>query len=401
MSDTISPYNMLTYSSPQQIYTIISNEYTPNTNTCDVPSPGQPNDWRINYKQTRVYPARFEATCARVPPSDPSLGTTVCPNISNNNRSPIVRWVSNDDQFTPYAPPGRVVQCEYKKSNFTIPNDVTIWRKIFLNPKLPQHILEHNQNVLDRELLPDLCLQPAGPGECRPDNGIVIQSESPCAGSTGVTGSGLTGCSRVNSIGPWSSICAGWAQSQNGNEFISRRMVEYCAATGNICSIDCRCINRGIVDGLYNELAALQPGQDGCWYAPCKNRQSYLVPNSIIVDPNACKPAACQIVVQAFNRGDGNININIGKATINCPGLNGNTGPVKPPGGDPLANIESIWEQYQVYILIGFAIFGILLFIIILYAVYDTKGEPNATNTTGVPSSDVIIPKGDPVIPTT
>jgi hypothetical protein len=387
-STFIESYTMLKSNEASDIYTVSGGAFQPGGNPC--PLGNGANDWLLSRTNNS---SNTTLTCAKIRPRGIyPPGSGVCPGFGPiYGKGPVdLSWVTNEDQFTPVAPPGRIVNCKYNKNAITTPEDVTYWQKTFLNPNLPKNVLAHNENVFNNELLPDLCFQPAGPGECTPDNGIIIQNGSPCAGSTGVTGTGLTGCTRITSIGPWSSICAGWAERQNGSTFISTKMREYCA--NNICSIDCRCINRDIVDQLYNAIASRYQGHDACWYAPCRNFRKYLVPNSVRVNPDSCPDIACQIVVNAYNQQDGSIDINIGEATISCNGLNGNTGPVDPPGGDIINNIDSIWEQYQVYILIGLAIFGILFFILILYAIYDNKGEPNASPNNTPP---VIIPKQD------
>lgn len=387
----IESYLMSSVPNPINQYTIPTGE----SRSCNQ-QPNQPaSDWRIKITSPPV--GQTILTCALAPSITAYPPGTICPGFGTNlGKGPNeILWVTNEDRNTPVAIPGRRINCKYDIANITTVNDVNKWKRTFLNPALPQDVLNHNTQVYNNVLLPELCFQPAGPGECEPDNGIRINPDSVCAGSTGVTG-GLTGCSRVTSRGEWSSICGAWSENQiqNNSVAFSERMRAYCGAPGNTCKIDCRCINRDIVDELYKTIASRYTGQDACWYQPCRNFRKYLIPDSVRVDPAACPPAACQIVVNAYNQESGSINIDIGEATIFCPGINGSTGTPNPPGGDPFANIESIWEQYQVYILIGLAIAGILLFILILYATYNNKGEPNAT--TDASMNPVIIPNQNP-----
>lgn len=87
---------------------------------------------------------------------------------------------------------------------------------------------------------------------------------------------GLTGCSRINSLGPAGQLCQNWAEGERGGyqQYVDGLLNQFCAIYP--CSQDCLCINAGGVDPTFISITE-SPGAPSdllisypCWYSPCQ-----------------------------------------------------------------------------------------------------------------------------------
>lgn len=342
--------------------------------------PSQINsDWRIGIKygfNTNTL------TCLKLTTAPRPL---YCPEInkySPGNKNNVF-WTTNLDYDAAYPnPPGRQVTCKYPTEIFNTPNDVKLWKDTYLSPNLPENVLQQNQKTYDNILMPKVCMQRADSKDCVPDNGITLVPGA-CTGSTG-----LFGCSRVTAeLGGWAGECKAWA-ARNKPVF-DQEIITYCANPANKCTVDCRCENRAEVDEIYNKYANVKSGADGCWYRPCKSLNGkYLVRDIFAQQQQTCETALCEVIVNIWATDTANVDFNIGNQTIDC----GRQLPAKSGGGgggnDPINQIDSVWDKYSVYILIGIAIFAIIVVILIITNISKTPEveDPVSSDNSIAPS---------------
>jgi len=116
-------------------------------------------------------------------------------------------------------------------------------------------------------------------------------------------------CSRLKSTGKDGELCRSWFNSQPKNT--QDTVVQ------NYCSVnntpDCKCVNRS----LSSTYKTLKPGKvinDGCWWLPCANPQSYLQTKD--VQKPECPDNFCDIIYNIIQ--DRDVDISDVKNDINC-----------------------------------------------------------------------------------
>ncbi len=123
-----------------------------------------------------------------------------------------------------------------------------------------------------------------------------------------MTGKQSTQCSRLISSGEDGRYCRAWA-NDNSRE-ADKAMKEYCLAHN---TAECGCINRNKYKE-FNDVKGDYPFSDGCWWQPCKNNTSYLVPSDLY-DPR-CPENICQQLIKQMDSKD--INFKENQFVINC-----------------------------------------------------------------------------------
>jgi len=142
-------------------------------------------------------------------------------------------------------------------------------------------------DVINREIMPTFCSLP---------------SESCTEGGR---------CSRFLSTDDEGSLCRAWAGTVGALADSSK--LAYCASNPN--AQECKCINRAS-DPDYIRLGLRSLGQDQCWYLPCRNAETYLVP-SVLQQPVQC-PNVCQQIYDIVAENYGTVNLQNLQNTINC-----------------------------------------------------------------------------------
>ena len=127
------------------------------------------------------------------------------------------------------------------------------------------------------------CAQPVEKGPCTNDP---------------ETGKPFEKCSRFRAAGNEGSYCRLWLNSQD--ETTQRSAIQdYCL--NNADSGDCKCISR-TGDDIYQDVVdslAANPINDGCWWKPCKNQDSYLVTPDL-ANP-ICPENICQSIINVVD----------------------------------------------------------------------------------------------------
>jgi hypothetical protein len=134
------------------------------------------------------------------------------------------------------------------------------------------------------------------------------QSSSTCITDPD-TGKSMTKCSRLKSTGKDGELCRGWFNQQP--KAIQDTVVQ------NYCTInntpDCKCVNRAQQD-VYKSLKVGKVINDGCWYTPCANPQSYL--QTTDVETPSCPDNFCDVIYNIAK--DRDVTIDNIKNDVNC-----------------------------------------------------------------------------------
>lgn len=217
--------------------------------------------------------AQFECT---------KLDTSVCPIIGGVQ--PSVKWdpsVSVRDYSRWKDPTYLNVQCTYPTSTVKNAQDLSNFKSNFSNnPNLEQ--------VIDRDVLPTFCSVPS----------------TSCS-------EGVSSCSRFHSTDEEGKICRAWDKRDHGAADVAK--TTYCK--NNPSSLECRCINRAS-DKIYQAIAAKSNSPDACWFLPCKNPDTYLVPSTISLSTTC--PNICQQINDFTSTDGANISIGELKQSIDC-----------------------------------------------------------------------------------
>jgi hypothetical protein len=116
-------------------------------------------------------------------------------------------------------------------------------------------------------------------------------------------------CSRLKSVGKDGELCRGWFNQQPKN--VQDTVVQnYCAVHN---TPDCKCVNRASND-IYRNLKVGKVINDGCWFVPCANGESYL--NTSDVQKPSCPSNFCDVIYNFLKNRD--VNITDVQSTINC-----------------------------------------------------------------------------------
>ncbi|ABF82077.1 hypothetical protein MIV047R [Invertebrate iridescent virus 3] len=123
------------------------------------------------------------------------------------------------------------------------------------------------------------------------------------------TGTKMTKCSRFKSDQKDGELCRGWFNQQP--KAVQDTVVQnYCAVNN---TPDCKCVNRA-QNEVYRELKIGKVINDGCWFTPCANPQSYLLTTE--VENPTCPSNFCDIIYNIIK--DRDVTIDDVKNDINC-----------------------------------------------------------------------------------
>ena len=147
------------------------------------------------------------------------------------------------------------------------------------------------------------------------------QSSSTCITDPD-TGKSMTKCSRLKSTGKDGELCRGWFNQQP--KAIQDTVVQnYCTVNN---TPDCKCVNRAQQD-VYKSLKVGKVINDGCWYTPCANPQSYL--QTTDVEAPSCPDNFCDVIYNIVK--DRDVTIDNIKNDVNCVFQPPPKPPPKPP----------------------------------------------------------------------
>jgi hypothetical protein len=123
------------------------------------------------------------------------------------------------------------------------------------------------------------------------------------------TGKNMTKCSRLKSTGKDGELCRGWFNQQPKN--VQDTVVQnYCAVNN---TPDCKCVNRSLNE-VYRSLKVGKVINDGCWFTPCANPQSYL--QTTDVENPSCPDNFCDVIFNIVK--DRDVSIDNIKNDVNC-----------------------------------------------------------------------------------
>jgi hypothetical protein len=123
------------------------------------------------------------------------------------------------------------------------------------------------------------------------------------------TGKNMTKCSRLKSTGKDGELCRGWFNQQSKG--VQDTVVQnYCAVNN---TPDCKCVNRA-QNEVYRSLKVGKVINDGCWFTPCANPQSYL--QTTEVENPTCPSNFCDVIYNIIK--DRDVTIDNIKNDVNC-----------------------------------------------------------------------------------
>lgn len=123
------------------------------------------------------------------------------------------------------------------------------------------------------------------------------------------TGKNMPKCSRLKSTGRDGELCRGWFNQQS--KAVQDTVVQnYCAVNN---TPDCKCVNRAQND-VYRSLKVGKVINDGCWFTPCANPQSYL--QTTEVENPTCPSNFCDVIYNIIK--DRDVTIDNIKNDVNC-----------------------------------------------------------------------------------
>nr|QBK90553.1 MAG: entry-fusion-complex G9/A16 [Pithovirus LCPAC104] len=231
---------------------------------------------------------------AGILPKCSNLNPTICPNIAGGANS---TFLNDDGNINPMlessVSPNTIgnVRCNYKLTEFKLVTDVQGWINKFGSGD-PTDI----NDPLNKKILPFFCSQSS--------RNCVIDP---------TTGKPMPKCTNLRNTGEAGRICRNWA-----NISANRDIVE--ATKQNACLInntpDCACMNRS-GNRIYQIVKKGNPFNDGCWFIPCSNPETYIVPQELI-NP-ACPNNICQVINNIVDNSGTNINTGEIEQTISCP----------------------------------------------------------------------------------
>ncbi len=305
------------------------------------------------------------------------------------------------------------VTCQWDITNFSTLEAIVAYETEFFGTagscKEPPCPLGGVDNVLDEIIMPFFCsLQeedtPAAPDTCPKAN---------LAGPWVKNSAGVSKCSRMVARNEAGNKCTEWIQRISGNKEATNTanaevFIGYCDTlrTDSLSepglmggeANECLCINagRGGPEGLLGQISeaareagtSISPsvlGQLGCWYAPCNDGLTQLVPLETPLTQGKYYPTNCPPVCVIINNIKGKIIGSTIKETINCKG--GGTTPV-PPGETPVTPLQppgtsdpgngaptelSFWDRYKWWIIGGIAIIVIIIFLVIGFGFFEAE----------------------------
>ena len=201
------------------------------------------------------------------------------------------------------------------------------------------------------------------------------------------------GCSKAMSISPEAlpgessgDLCRNWIAAMEQAGGAADGVVD--SAFNSFCSKnptlpECDCISRGDIRNpenvVYRTTGAQQLNEDACWWGPCKNPQSYLVPSSMM-NPNCPDTVQiCNTITTNIASTGGNID-NVPTSIIDCQqDYNGNRG-----NGDNGDNGGEGIPSWVWLVIVGavLLIIFVVIIIIIIIAVSGSKSKKKSVNKT-------------------
>ncbi|CCV01765.1 putative myristylated membrane protein [Invertebrate iridescent virus 22] len=136
------------------------------------------------------------------------------------------------------------------------------------------------------------------------------------------TGKNMTKCSRLKSTGKDGELCRSWF-NQQPKATQDTVVQNYCAVNN---TPDCKCVNRSLND-VYRSLKVGKVINDGCWFTPCANSQSYL--QTTEVENPTCPSNFCDVIYNIIK--DRDVKIDNIKNDVNCVFKPEPPKPVPPP----------------------------------------------------------------------
>jgi hypothetical protein len=123
------------------------------------------------------------------------------------------------------------------------------------------------------------------------------------------TGKNMTKCSRLKSTGKDGELCRSWF-NQQPKATQDTLVQNYCAVNN---TPDCKCVNRSLNE-VYRNLKVGKAINDGCWFTPCANPQSYL--QTTEVENPSCPNNFCDVIYNIIK--DRDVSIDSVKNDVNC-----------------------------------------------------------------------------------
>ncbi|MNK68622.1 hypothetical protein D3C87_879870 [compost metagenome] len=254
---------------------------------------------------------------------------------------------------------GTNVRCVYNKESIQSADQITLLRQSIVNPD--------SDKIIDTEVMPYFCSLPST--SCPPDP---------------VTGESRSVCNRLISTDREGTLCKTWAATNKSLADVS--MTTYCQNNVGRNTSECNCINRSL-NSDYQRLGLRSLGQDQCWWTPCRDPSSYLVP-SVLQQPVTC-PNVCQQITEIVADNYGTVNLNNLQQVINCD-LSG-VRPVDPDvpiqpidpeniPTDPGTNIPVTPASSSNWLI--WLIIGIIILIIIILIIYFATRKPPVEEVT-------------------
>lgn len=198
--------------------------------------------------------------------------------------------------------------------------------------------------------------------------------------------------SRFMLIGETGDKCRQWAlnmRDQGKKSVVDTAYKSFCDKYPD--TVECRCINRSKISD-YNIINTTMTSRipDGCWWIPCKDTFTYLVPSDVLDGGQNCQAYYCGVFLD--NIGNANVDQNNISCTNNQTNTETNNGPTNGDGGtDVIVDIDTDGKgngnggkppdtgkpkrNTTLYLIIGIVISIIVLIMIIIIVVVSRKGD--------------------------
>lgn len=342
---------------------------------CCSSNDGCPNgDWVISHTSCGK-------CCVQTQPVCSVLDSALCPTIGQGASS--ITWavpngISNE--------PSALVKCSYDLAEFKTGTDI----ENFLNgnPLNPWQDPSNVNNEYNNVVMPYFCGQQVSTCPVDPS-----------------TGQSMPKCSRFVSTAPDGSAaaCTEWitkglsGQSGFDSSSADGTMANYCTKYN---TPDCNCVNRAN-DPVYKLISPTQKGNDGCWFAPCKDPKTYLIPstaNATTVYSKQPCPSSCTVNIQNIATDFSVVSIGQIESKVACSFVNppaptptptptpaptpAPSSPTSPgaPGAPPVSPVTPAKKGISPLIWIAVAVGIILLIIIVIViVVLVSRKKPPAT----------------------
>jgi len=207
-------------------------------------------------------------------------------------------------------------------------------------------------------------------------------------GENSLTGTNTTPLFRSRFVikGDIGDKCRQWAlnmRDKNQKAVVDAAYKSFCDKYPD--TIECRCINR-TSNPDYNIINKTMTSRipDGCWWIPCKDTFTYLVPSDVLSGGKDCQATYCGVFLDNIGTStidQNNISCTNNQNTIapsedtNDDGSDVNLNIDTDSGKNKDSNNEKPKNNLTLYIIIGVVVFVILLIIIIAIIVASRSGS--------------------------